>query len=103
MTNASAPIRYFVEFLGTFFFLFIVLSVIHKNSGLGKYGPIAIGLALMGAIEFGGTVSGGHFNPAISFMLAIKNLIPWSDVFPYILSQLLGGVAAKYFFDLVNI
>jgi len=91
-----------VEFLGTFFFLYIILSVVKKNSGMGAYSPIAIGLALMATIEFGGTLSGGHFNPAVSVMFAMHEVFPWSDVVPYISSQLLGAAAAKYFFDLMN-
>jgi aquaporin Z len=102
MTSLSSPLKYFIEFLGTFFFLYIILSVVKKNSGMGAYSPIAIGLALIAAIEFGGTLSGGHFNPAVSLMFAIQNVLSWSDLFPYIFAQLLGGVAAKFFFDLMN-
>jgi len=95
-------IKYLVEFLGSFFFLYVILAVVEKNSGFGKFGPVAIGLALMAAISLGGSTSGGHFNPAVSLMFALNNSFPWSDFGPYIASQLLGGIAAKYFFDLTH-
>jgi aquaporin Z len=98
MSNISSPIKYLVEFLGTFFFLYIILIVVKKNSGFGTYSPIVIGLALMLAIGFGG----GHFNPVVSLIFAIHDVFSWSDVIPYTCSQILGGVAAKYMFDLVH-
>ena len=52
--------KYIVEFLGTLFFLFVIMSVGH---------PLAIGLALTAAIMVGGKISGGNFNPAVSIMM----------------------------------
>ena len=52
--------KYLVEFLGTFFFLFLIIYT-------GNF--IAIGIALALVIYLGGKISGGHFNPAVSFGL----------------------------------
>ena len=51
---------YLVEFIGTFVFLSVILRV-------GQ--PIPIAVALLSAIYFGGSISGGHFNPAVSFII----------------------------------
>jgi glycerol uptake facilitator-like aquaporin len=40
-----------------------------------------------------GPVSGAHFNPAVSFVFAIRRELPWWDLGPYVTAQCLGGVA----------
>ena len=41
-----------------------------------------------------GHISGGHFNPAVSFGLMVSGRFPAKDLAPYIVSQLLGATAA---------
>tara|TARA_B100001142_G_scaffold240336_1_gene239150 strand:+ start:783 stop:1049 length:267 start_codon:yes stop_codon:yes gene_type:complete len=74
-----------VEFLGTVFFLYVILAVGH---------PLAIGLALAVAIMVGGKISGGHFNPAVSLMMVGANKIKMNEAAPYILAQVAGGFVA---------
>jgi aquaporin Z len=74
-----------VEFLGTIFFLYVILAVGH---------PLAIGLALAVAIMVGGKISGGHFNPAVSVMMVAANKLKMNDAAPYILAQVAGGLVA---------
>ena len=64
-------IKYLVEFIGTFMFLSVILSQ-------GQALPIVIALAA--AIFFGGSISGGHFNPAVSFMMHVNNTLPLEDL-----------------------
>ena len=73
------------EFLGTMFFLYVILVS-------GK--PLAIATALLVAILFIGPVSGGHLNPATTIMMANAGKIPMSDILPYVLAQVSGGLAA---------
>lgn len=77
--------KYLVEFLGTLFFLYVILAT-------GKAVPI--GLALMIVILLGGKISGGNFNPAVSVMMAAAGKLPMHDLMPYILAQVAGGLAA---------
>ena len=77
--------KYIVEFLGTMFFLFVILAT-------GKALPI--GLALAVAIMVGGKISGGNFNPAVSVMMAMAGKLPMHDLLPYVLAQVSGGLAA---------
>ena len=82
-------IKYLVEFIGTFVFLSVILSQ-------GQALPIVIALAA--AIFFGGSISGGHFNPAVSFMMHVNNTLPLEDFLFYVVSQLAGGFIALMFF-----
>ncbi len=92
-------IKYITEFIGTFIFLSVILNATSKNSSIGSFAPIAIGLALIVAILFGGNISGGHYNPAVSVMFALKKELSTSELVPYISAQVLGAVAAKYYYD----
>ena len=51
-----------------------------------------------------GPVSGAHFNPAVSLVMAVRRELAWRDVLPYILVQIgfgvLGAWAAHLMFDL---
>lgn len=78
------------EFIGTFIFLSVILAT-------GD--PFAIGLSLAVAIYFGAKVSGGHFNPAVSVMLYLKKSINDKELIGYIITQVLGGIAALKFFQ----
>ena len=86
-------IKYLVELVGTFVFLSVILAV-------GKPIPIVVGL--LGAIYFGGHISGGHFNPAVTTMMFLKNNIEAQDAVMYIVAQLLGGAAAHKFNKMTN-
>lgn len=90
------------EFLGT---MWLVLggcgsAVFAANFG-GDGNPLGIGFlgvalafgltVLTGAYAFG-HISGGHFNPAVSLGLAVGRRFPMSQVGPYIVTQVLGGI-----------
>ncbi|MGH2806681.1 MAG: MIP/aquaporin family protein [Actinomycetota bacterium] len=67
------------------------------NSGADLL-PVALAFAAILAVlvyAFGG-VSGGHFNPAVTFALALSNRFKWTRVLPYWLAQCLGGVAGAF-------
>lgn len=60
--------------------------------------PVALAFAAIIAVlvyAFGG-VSGGHFNPAVTFALALSNRFKWGLVPLYWLVQCLGGVAGAF-------
>ncbi|MCC5630029.1 aquaporin Z [Nostoc sphaeroides CHAB 2801] len=61
--------------------------------GIGLVGvSLAFGLTVLtGAYAFG-HISGGHFNPAVSFGLWAGKRFPGSDLLPYIASQVIGAV-----------
>lgn len=76
--------KYLVEFLGTMFLSFVIFST-------NNY--LAIGAALAIGVLLGGAISGGAFNPAIAIALLYNGQLGENDIVPYILCELLGGVA----------
>ena len=92
-----------VEFIGAFFLIFTVGCTVFSG-GEGVIPAIAIGFVLMVMVYAGGHVSGGHYNPAVSFAAAVRGALPWKDMVPYWVAQLLGGVVAAYaVMDLVTV
>lgn len=81
-------IKYLVEFIGTFIFL----SVILKS---GEAIPIAVALAAV--ILFGGSISGGNYNPAVSISMFLNNKLSQVDTAAYIAAQIAGAAAAVLF------
>jgi aquaporin Z len=90
-------LKLIVEFIGTFFFLSIILNTLTLSTAEKSIGPISVAVGLLAAIYFGGKVSGGHFNPAVSVAMYLKQNITLNLLVGYIVAQLLGaGVAVKY-------
>jgi len=79
-----------MEFVGCFIFIYTICMAVINGSGLA---PLAIGGCLMVIIYMGGAVSGGHFNPAVTLGIFIRD-----DGFSvvqmgvYMVAQFLGGI-----------
>lgn len=78
------------EFIGTLFFLSIILNVVNDSS----VGVIAIAVGLLAAIYMVGGVSGGHFNPAVSVMMFMKGSLPAEMTILYVIAQIIGALSA---------
>jgi aquaporin Z len=87
------------EFFGTFWLVFggcgsAVLAATFPNTGIGFLGvAFAFGLTVLTMAYAIGHISGCHLNPAVSVGLAVGKRIPYSDLLPYIIAQVLGGAA----------
>ncbi len=80
-----------VELVGTLIFLYVILA----SGG----DAISIGVALAAVILFGGKLSGGHFNPAVSIMMFFNNKLGVSKLIVYIIAQVLGGILALWIYN----
>lgn len=79
-----------VEFIGTFFLVFAVLSA--AVSGIPpEFAPIAVGAVLTGVIYAGGHISKAHYNPAVTIAFFLRGKIRSSEVLPFIGSQCLAA------------
>ena len=83
--------KYLVEFIGTFFLVFTVGSAVLLG-GQDVISAISIGFVLMVMVYAGGHISGGHYNPAVSLAAAIRGALPISQIIPYWVAQILGGI-----------
>ena len=84
---------YVTEFIGTFF---LVLTVCLTVIGGTPLAPLAIGASLMIMVYMGGHISGAHYNPAVSLALTLRGKLPAAQFVPYVVSQLLGAIAAAW-------
>jgi len=85
------------EFVGTFLLVLTVgCNVLSKNEA---FGVLSIASVLMVCVYALGSVSGGHFNPAVTVAVFIENKVHGKESSPagsgaYIVTQLVAGVAA---------
>lgn len=88
------------EFFGTFWLVFggcgsAVLAAAFPQLGIGFAGvALAFGLTVLTMAYAVGHISGGHFNPAVTLGLWAGGRITFRDVIPYIIAQVIGGIAA---------
>ncbi|PHM49197.1 aquaporin Z [Xenorhabdus miraniensis] len=88
------------EFFGTFWLVFggcgsAVLAAAFPQLGIGFVGvSLAFGLTVVTMAYAVGHISGGHFNPAVTLGLFAGGRISAKDVIPYIIAQVIGGIAA---------
>jgi aquaporin Z len=88
------------EFFGTFWLVLggcgsAVLAAAFPELGIGFAGvALAFGLTVLTMAFAIGHISGCHLNPAISIGLWAGGRFPAKDVLPYIVAQVLGGIAA---------
>jgi aquaporin Z len=86
--------KYLVELIGTFFLVLTIGSTVLAPGSAGDMAPLAIGAILMTMIFAGGHVSGAHYNPAVTLAVFLRGKCDAKDVVPYIVSQIVGAVAA---------
>src|SRR2546430_13307377 len=92
------------EVAGTFLFFFVGAGAIIATGGDNLVAiALAHGVGLSVAVASFGALSGGHFNPATTFGLAIAGKHPWSRVPTYWIAQsvgaLIAGFALRYAFE----
>jgi len=92
--------KYGAEFLGTFWLVLggcgsAVLAAAFPNVGIGLLGgALAFGLTVVTMAYAIGHISGCHLNPAVSIGLWAGGRFDGKELFPYIVAQLLGAIAA---------
>ena len=93
--------RLVAEFLGTFWLVFggcgsAVIAAAFPQLGIGFMGvSFAFGLTVLTMAYAVGHISGGHFNPAVTFGLWSAGRCANKHVLPYIVTQVAGAVCAS--------
>jgi glycerol uptake facilitator-like aquaporin len=103
MSAANAPLarRVVAEAIGTALLLAVVVgsgimaqNLFPDSAGLALLAnALATGGGLVALILTFGDVSGAHFNPVVTIFDAASGNRPWSDVGPYTVAQIGGGIA----------
>jgi len=90
---ARLPQKLISEFIGTYF---LVLTVGLNVLAGSKPAALSIAASLMCMIYALGDISGANFNPAVTISIRLTGEISAADAGFYIVSQLIGGVAAAF-------
>lgn len=101
MADGPLSRRLLAEALGSFLLFACVIGSGVMAEGLAQ-GNTAIALLanalataamLFVLIAMLGSISGAHFNPAVTLVFAARREMAWREVAPYALAQLAGGLA----------
>ncbi len=94
--------RALAEFVGTFWLVFggcgsAVLAAGFPGFGIGFAGvALAFGLTLLTMAYAIGHISGCHINPAVTVGLVVGKRFPASELLPYVVAQVAGGMVAAF-------
>ena len=100
MADSPAPAsllrRLIAEVFGTYLLVFGVIGAALFFSIDNGALPVAlaVGLAVLTGAYAVGSISGGHFNPAVTIGAAAAGRSRWADLLPYWVAQIVGGVLA---------
>ncbi|RBQ29017.1 aquaporin Z [Aliarcobacter vitoriensis] len=95
------------EFIGTFWLVLggcgsAVLAAGYPELGIGFVGvSLAFGLTVLTMAYAIGHISGCHLNPAVSVGLFMGGRFSSKELIPYIISQVLGGIAGAFILYLI--
>jgi len=96
---------YMAELIGTFFFVFVgagsIMAAVYSGSSSLLTISFAHGFSIFAMVAMFGAVSGGHFNPAVTFAMIIKGEIGLARGAMYFGSQITGAVIAANFLSLI--
>ena len=96
--------KYLAEALGTMLLLTVVIGsgimAERLSGGNMAIALLANTLATVGGlyvlIEMFGTISGAHFNPAVSAVMVWRGELSGADLLPYIVAQLMGAMLGAW-------
>lgn len=95
--------RLAAEFIGTFWLVFggcgaavfAARPSLDSSVGIGFLGvALAFGLTVLTGVYAFGTISGGHFNPAVTLGAALARRVEWKALPGYWIVQVIGGLVA---------
>lgn len=90
--------KYIAELLGTFILVFVgtgaaIFTAVGPESNGGVIAvALAFGLSVVAGAYAFGHISGGHFNPAVSWAMFLSKRLDFKDFLAYSLAQVLGAI-----------
>ena len=91
--------RLAAEIVGTFFLVLAaaggdIIAELHPGQVSPAARAIAPALVVMAMIYVLGSVSGADLNPVVTFAFAVRRVLPWRWVVPYVAAELTGAIVA---------
>lgn len=90
-----------LEFIITFYLMFIISGVATDNRAIGELAGLAVGATVLLNVMFAGPISGASMNPARSLGPAIVSS-KYSSLWVYILGPTAGAVAGAWVYNIVR-
>jgi aquaporin Z len=91
------------EFVFTFALVYVVLNVAtSKDQPNNQFFGLAIGFTVGAGAFAVGSVSGAAFNPAVAFGAMLMGIVNWSNLWVYLLAEVLGAAVAAVVFRYLN-
>lgn len=88
---------FLAELVFTFALCYVVLhTATSKDSAGNSFYGLAIGFTVVVGVISVGSISGGAFNPAITFGLMLSGIFTWKFLWVYLLAEVLAAVVAAY-------
>lgn len=103
---ASLLRRLIAETFGTYLLVFGVIGAalfFTPDNGGALPVALAVGIAVLTGAYAVGSISGGHFNPAVTLGAAAAGRARWGDLLPYWVAQIVGGVLATLSLGLLGL
>lgn len=88
--------KFVTELVGTFFLVLTVGMTVLSPQDAGAFAPLAIGFVLAVMIYAGGHISGGHYNPAVSWGVFLRGKLNAVDLLGYWVAQVIGAAIAAF-------
>ncbi|KAJ4844268.1 Aquaporin NIP1-2 [Turnera subulata] len=101
MPAGSDMQSFVVEFIITFYLMFIISGVATDNRAIGELAGLAIGSTVLLNVMFAGPISGASMNPARSLGPAIVSL-KFKGLWVYLVSPTLGAQAGAWVYNMVR-
>jgi aquaporin Z len=103
LTGHTLVAAFVVELLFTFALCYVVLNVAtSKSHPDNSFYGLAIGFTVVAGAFAVGAISGGAFNPAVSFGAAVMGMFAWPTLWVYLVAQVLAAIAAGVTFLALN-
>ncbi|KAJ1414167.1 Major intrinsic protein [Sesbania bispinosa] len=90
-----------VEFIITFYLMFVISGVATDNRAIGELAGLAVGSTVLLNVMFAGPITGASMNPARSLGPAIVHH-EYRGIWIYLVSPILGAVAGTWVYNFIR-
>ncbi|XP_031264743.1 aquaporin NIP1-2-like [Pistacia vera] len=90
-----------IEFISTFYLMFVISAVATDTRAIGELAGLAIGSTILVDVLFAGPITGASMNPARSLGPAIVSK-EFKDLWIYLVAPVLGAVSGAWVYNMVR-